>query len=420
MARARSAPLLLAAAAASAITSSTPAQPAGKTLFVGHNVGGQVTVHNVGTDGSLTAVPGSPFAAGANNSALAITPDGRTLVAVNATIDTTEELRVFSVTTSGALVEIAPSPYMVGDGPLGLTIDRLGRFVFAPTASPDRIHVFAIDDSGLTQIAGSPFPTPNFPEEVDTTPDGKFLYISHLFGTISAWSIGAGGVISQIQEIPTSNDAFELIVSPDGRNVYVGEGLSHTVGGFSIDPATGELAPIPGGPFPSGGSSAVNLCITPDGRWVFVCNVVSDTLTVMARDPDTGALAFVPGSAKTIGNDIRKCATDGVHVFVTDETTIQQPVGVRVFSIDASTGLLAEIPGSPFPPYSGRPQDLVLWTPPAACAADLNGDGIVDFADYLEFLNLYDALDPRADFNHDGLVDFADYLEFLNRYDAGC
>ncbi|MCC6675857.1 MAG: hypothetical protein IT436_01815 [Phycisphaerales bacterium] len=54
------------------------------------------------------------------------------------------------------------------------------------------------------------------------------------------------------------------------------------------------------------------------------------------------------------------------------------------------------------------------------CLADLNGDGLVDFADYLEFLNLYDAGDPRVDFNQDGLVDFSDYLEFLNLYDAGC
>ncbi|MCC6676664.1 MAG: hypothetical protein IT436_05925 [Phycisphaerales bacterium] len=56
----------------------------------------------------------------------------------------------------------------------------------------------------------------------------------------------------------------------------------------------------------------------------------------------------------------------------------------------------------------------------APCPADLNGDGLVDFADYLEFLNLYDAGDLRVDFNGDGLVDFADYLEFLNLYDAGC
>jgi len=54
------------------------------------------------------------------------------------------------------------------------------------------------------------------------------------------------------------------------------------------------------------------------------------------------------------------------------------------------------------------------------CAADLNGDGLVDFSDYLQFLNFYDVADPRADLNFDGEVDFADYLEFLNLYDGGC
>jgi len=57
---------------------------------------------------------------------------------------------------------------------------------------------------------------------------------------------------------------------------------------------------------------------------------------------------------------------------------------------------------------------------PEPCPADLDGDGVVDFADYLEFLNLFEALNPAADFTGDGVVDFADYLEFLNHYDAGC
>jgi len=68
--------------------------------------------------------------------------------------------------------------------------------------------------------------------------------------------------------------------------------------------------------------------------------------------------------------------------------------------------------------HHGQPRAFLMS--PAGCPADLNGDGLVDFADYLEFLNFYDAQDPRADFNHDGLVDFTDYLEFLNHYDAGC
>lgn len=61
-----------------------------------------------------------------------------------------------------------------------------------------------------------------------------------------------------------------------------------------------------------------------------------------------------------------------------------------------------------------------VWVLGASCQADLNCDGVADFADYLEFLNLYDAQDPVVDFNQDGVVDFADYLEFLNLYEMGC
>lgn len=54
------------------------------------------------------------------------------------------------------------------------------------------------------------------------------------------------------------------------------------------------------------------------------------------------------------------------------------------------------------------------------CAADLNGDGLVDFGDYLDFLSAYSTFSSVADFNGDGLVDFQDFLEFLSHFDAGC
>ncbi len=73
--------------------------------------------------------------------------------------------------------------------------------------------------------------------------------------------------------------------------------------------------------------------------------------------------------------------------------------------------------GNPTPGY--QPGEVTLrWA--TECLVDFNGDRIVDFADYLEFLNLYDSQDPRIDFATDGVIDFADYLEFLNLFDAGC
>ena len=54
------------------------------------------------------------------------------------------------------------------------------------------------------------------------------------------------------------------------------------------------------------------------------------------------------------------------------------------------------------------------------CAADFNGDGQVDFFDYLDFVSAFANEDPSADFNRDGQIDFFDYLDFVAAFAAGC
>ena len=57
---------------------------------------------------------------------------------------------------------------------------------------------------------------------------------------------------------------------------------------------------------------------------------------------------------------------------------------------------------------------------PMTCAADLNGDGNLDFFDVSAFLSAYNAMDPAADFTGDGMFNFFDVSAFLNAFQAGC
>ena len=54
------------------------------------------------------------------------------------------------------------------------------------------------------------------------------------------------------------------------------------------------------------------------------------------------------------------------------------------------------------------------------CAADLNGDGVLNFFDVSAFLIAYNAMDPVADFNNDGLFNFFDVSAFLSSFNQGC
>ncbi len=54
------------------------------------------------------------------------------------------------------------------------------------------------------------------------------------------------------------------------------------------------------------------------------------------------------------------------------------------------------------------------------CRADFNQDGVVDFFDYLDFVDAFSAAHPSSDFNSDTVIDFFDYLDFVDAFSAGC
>ncbi|MCC6679214.1 MAG: hypothetical protein IT436_18970 [Phycisphaerales bacterium] len=141
-----------------------------------------------------------------------------------------------------------------------------------------------------------------------------------------------------------------------------------------------------------------------------------------------GDIAIVGSPWKSKGGTLK---TGALRVFT--RTGAAWPIGPRVYATDAATtdefGCSAAMSGGvavvgawydSHPPYSGDAGSAYVFDMNCDCVADLTGDGLVDFSDYLEFLNLYEAGDLSVDFNGDGIVDFADYLEFLNFYDAGC
>ena len=48
--------------------------------------------------------------------------------------------------------------------------------------------------------------------------------------------------------------------------------------------------------------------------------------------------------------------------------------------------------------------------------ADFNGDGNVDFRDFLPFADAFGTSNPAFDLNGDGTVGFADFLLFANAF----
>jgi hypothetical protein len=90
------------------------------------------------------------------------------------------------------------------------------------------------------------------------------------------------------------------------------------------------------------------------------------------------------------------------------------------------------VAGGYFSTAGGRPANrIAFWgcrLPPecpatsvTACSrADRDGNTVIDFNDFIAFVNDFSPQHPCADINADGMVDYDDFLPFLSLYTLGC
>jgi hypothetical protein len=112
----------------------------------------------------------------------------------------------------------------------------------------------------------------------------------------------------------SSDDVYDLSLSPDGRSVYMA-GRS-TIASLVRDPATGNLTPGPcHGPAVgctpvAGFGNASGLVVSPDSRHLYVRG--SGRLFVFDRDLTTGALTIKAGAAGCMSEPVVASCTDSV------------------------------------------------------------------------------------------------------------
>lgn len=144
------------------------------------------------------------------------------------------------------------------------------------------------------------------------------------------------------------------------------------------------------------------------------------TVTIVAQINTTQAVAMKWQALTASGRLITDLA-DGP--FVDDHT------GASYIVSGASSPQLT-LTSVAFGSQAGLYVSCVAWndcggkhSPPVAlnwCSADVNGDGVLDFFDYLDFVAMFAASEPESDFNADTVVDLFDYLDFVAAFAAGC
>jgi 6-phosphogluconolactonase (cycloisomerase 2 family) len=264
-------------------------------------------------------------------------------------------LRGYTINAStGALSLINGSTTPSGNNPSWLATNPSEQFLLTANAAPGDISVYSINAStgALSESPGSPFAVGGGPTGMTFRPDGAFLYAPYT-SSVAAFSFNATtGVLTPVIGSPYAVGTLpgKPIIEPTGKFIYVPSGGgSGELFGFAIDAATGTLTPVPGSPY--AGLRAGVLTLGNAGSVLYVSKYLNnfpDDSSIMAFriDATTGELTPVNGSpfaAGVAGGKIQ-LSPDGRFLFVANATN--GAALVTSFVVDQNTGALTATPGS--------------------------------------------------------------------------
>lgn len=192
---------------------------------------------------------------------------------------------------------------------------------------------------------------------------GRFAYVANsVSNNVSAYTIDATtGALTAVTGSPFGAGTFPTIVTlhPSGKFAYVANYSSDNISSYSIDATTGALTTVAGSPFGAGSFPHV-VTIDPSGKFAYVANqnvanLASTSVSAYTIDATTGALAPVAGSPYAVGNSPYDVVVDpsGKFVYVTNyginSVGIWSGGSISAYTINATSGALAPVAGSPFP-----------------------------------------------------------------------
>jgi 6-phosphogluconolactonase len=246
------------------------------------------------------------------------------------------------------------------------------HFAYVSNSDSNTISAYKMDSvsGGLTSIPGSPSGTVDAPLGLALNPTADLLAAGNLNGGgMSVFRVDkASGAITTVPGSPfsTTGGGFPLASEfhPTGKFLYSGMQVSTTsnICAFSVEASTGALTSVPGSPFagqPSLGGGGVNsIALHPTGNFLYVSGAFLG-ITAYAVDSGTGVLTQLPGSpfipAGSFLNSKIVVHPSGNFLYMADFDAD----GVRVFPITTDGSVAAEIAGSPFASGTG-PRGITL------------------------------------------------------------
>lgn len=320
--------------------------------------------------GALGAL-GAPLDTGAAPNSVAVAHSGKLAYVANFG---SNDISAYTIDSTGLPAPIDADPGTAGvqnfaaaAGPFSIAIDSSERFAYAADSGGSTVSAYQINTAtgALVAMSGRVLAGTN-PHSITVDPTGQFVYVAN-FGSndVSAYAIepifgaltpvDADTGTPTIDNFPAGTGPFAVAVHPSGRFAYVANSGSNSVSAYTIGTgatARGALTPIDADPHTAGvqnfpaGSFPVALAFDPSGRYLYVTNdAATNNLTALAIDANTGALSPLDGSPFGAGDQPFSVCIDPSGKFAYAANSSSN--SISAWSVDPGSGALAAIDADP-------------------------------------------------------------------------
>ena len=202
--------------------------------------------------------------------------------------------------TDGSFLDVPPQWHETAVNAHAILADPSNRFVFVPHTGPNKVFQFRFDakEKKLTpnEPAALEAPEGAGPRHLAFHPNGNVVYFSDELGSsVSACALDTKqGTLNSLQTLSTLPEGFDekntcadIETTPSGRFVYVSNRGHDSIAGFATTPSGDQLIPL--GQTPTE-ETPRSFNIDPSGTHLYAAGQKSGTLAAYSIDPQSGVL----------------------------------------------------------------------------------------------------------------------------------
>jgi 6-phosphogluconolactonase (cycloisomerase 2 family) len=167
----------------------------------------------------------------------------------------------FAVGSGGVLTALPGSPFAAGSLPCGIASDSSDSHVYVTDYASAHVLGFSVASSTqtalpagtLTELGASPFPAGNQPSAIVVDPKYPYAYVANsMDGTVGAYSINASGALNSLGTYATGIQPMAMGIDPSTNHyLFVANYLSNNVSDFSLSTTDGTLIDTAHSPYMS-------------------------------------------------------------------------------------------------------------------------------------------------------------------------